>query len=376
MYGWKKTEQELGQHLRKIDPQEGPTIRSKKGPKYRQEILPVFQDPKKQAEYIRFLTNQPIYRIMGDIKNEPFFMWPVPLGGDPTRRDPNKYCSYHREKGHMTEKCYTLKKHLEDLAKAGHLHRYISDGQRQHYHEGPTTVHNTKPAARVIETIHTSRSNGHSYDRLKSDLKKAQHLREVFQVSEGSVMSKKPRMDFPRNEQQIFFSDEDLRDVQTPHDDPLVIKLRIGDSNVKRVLIDQGSYSEIMYPDLVHGLGLKQSDLQPYDAPLFGFSGESIRPMGRITLNVHTRPISLETEFIIIDVSSPYTAIMGRRWLHRLKAVPSSFHQKLCFPTDFGIMEIKGDQVTSKQCIMAAIKQSPPESKQKGRMAARCSKGL
>uniref|UniRef100_A0A2N9IV34 Uncharacterized protein n=1 Tax=Fagus sylvatica TaxID=28930 RepID=A0A2N9IV34_FAGSY len=144
-----------------------------------------------------------------------------------------------------------------DLAKAGHLHRYISDGQRQHYHEGPTTVHNAKPAARVIETIHTSRSNGHSYDRLKSDLKKAQHLREVFQVSEGSVMSKKPRMDFPRNEQQIFFSDEDLRDVQTPHDDPLVIKLRIGDSDVKRVLIDQGSCSEIMYPDLFHRLGLQ-----------------------------------------------------------------------------------------------------------------------
>uniref|UniRef100_A0A2N9HH77 Uncharacterized protein n=1 Tax=Fagus sylvatica TaxID=28930 RepID=A0A2N9HH77_FAGSY len=236
-------------------------------------------------------------------RNPARFPRPKEAGGvytDPTRRDPNKYCSYHREKGHMTEKCFTLKKHLDDLAKAGHLRRYISDGQSQHYHEGPTIIHNTKPAAR------------------------------------------------------IFFSDEDLRDVQTPHDDPLVIKLRIGDSDVKRVLIDQGSCSEIMYPDLFHGLGLKQSDLQPYDAPLFGFSGESIRPMGRITLNVHTGPISLETEFVVIDVPSPYTAIMGRRWLHRLKAVPSSFHQKLRFPTDFGIMEIKGDQVASKQCIMAA----------------------
>uniref|UniRef100_A0A2N9G4Z6 Reverse transcriptase domain-containing protein n=1 Tax=Fagus sylvatica TaxID=28930 RepID=A0A2N9G4Z6_FAGSY len=252
----------------------------------------------KEAGGVYTVFNQPIYRIMGDIKNEPFFMWPAPLAGDPTRRDPNKYCSYHREKGHMTEKCFTLKKHLDDLAKAGHLRRYISDGQSQHYHEGPTIIHNTKPAARVIETIYTSRSNGHSYDRLKSDLKKAQHLREVFQVHEGSVMSKKPRMDYPKNEQQIFFSDEDLRDVQTPHDDPLVIKLRIGDSDVKRVLIDQGSCSEIMYPDLFHGLGLKQSDLQPYDAPLFGFSGESIRPMGRITLKVHTGPISLETEFV------------------------------------------------------------------------------
>ena len=64
-------------------------------------------------------------------------------------------------------------------------------------------------------------------------MKKAQHLREVFQVVEGSVVSKKPRIDFLSSEQQIFFSDEDLRDVQTPHDDPLVVKLRIGDSDVK-----------------------------------------------------------------------------------------------------------------------------------------------
>ena len=98
--------------------------------------------------------------------------------------------------------------------------------------------------------------------------------------------------------------------------------------------------------------------------------------MGRITLTVHTGPISLEIEFIVINVPSPYTAIMGRRWLHRLKTVPSSLHQKLRFPIDFDIMEIKGDQVASKQCIMAAIKQNPPESKQKGKMAAQCFKGL
>jgi hypothetical protein len=39
-------------------------------------------------------------------------------------------------------------------------------------------------------------------------------------------------------------------------------------------------------------------------------------------------------------------------------------------------MEIKGYQVASKQCIMAAIKQHPPGVKQKGKIAAECSKGL
>jgi hypothetical protein len=39
-------------------------------------------------------------------------------------------------------------------------------------------------------------------------------------------------------------------------------------------------------------------------------------------------------------------------------------------------MEIKGDQVAYKQCIMAAIKQHSPWAKQKGKVVAECSKGL
>jgi hypothetical protein len=187
----------------------------------------------REVSGVHTVFNEPIYRIMAETKNEQFFVWPTPLGGDPSKRDPNKYCSYHRDKGHMTERCYSLKQHLEELAKAGHLRRYLGDGQKQHYHEGPIVAHNTKHAAKVIDMIHTSRPSGQSYNRLRSDLKKAQHLREVFQVAEGSVVSKKPRTDFPSSEQQIFFFDKDLRDVQTPHDDPLVVKLRIGDSDVK-----------------------------------------------------------------------------------------------------------------------------------------------
>ncbi len=67
----------------------------------------------KETGRIYMVFNKLIYRIMSEIKNEPFFMWPTPLGGDPSRRDPNKFCSYHRENGHMTERCYSLKQHLE-----------------------------------------------------------------------------------------------------------------------------------------------------------------------------------------------------------------------------------------------------------------------
>ena len=56
---------------------------------------------------IHTIFNETIYRIMAEIKNEPFFSWLIPLGGDPSRRDQNKYYTYHREKGHITKKCFS-----------------------------------------------------------------------------------------------------------------------------------------------------------------------------------------------------------------------------------------------------------------------------
>ncbi len=69
----------------------------------------------------------------------------------------------------------------------------------------------------------------------------------------------------------ISFSDEDLTDVQMPHSDPLVITLRIGNYDVKRVLIDQGSFAEVMYKGLYEQLSLKEVDLDDFSSPVFGF---------------------------------------------------------------------------------------------------------
>lgn len=64
------------------------------------------------------------------------------------------------------------------------------------------------------------------------------HLREVFHVGESLVTPKKHKSHHLTNYLHISFSDEDHRDVQTPYEYPFVIKLRIRDSDVKRVLIN------------------------------------------------------------------------------------------------------------------------------------------
>ena len=54
---------------------------------------------------------------------------------------------------------------------------------------------------------------------------------------------KKARLDI---QPALSFSDEDKIGTIQPHDDALVITLRIGGCDVKRVMVDQGSGVEIM----------------------------------------------------------------------------------------------------------------------------------
>ena len=59
--------------------------------------------------------------------------------------------------------------------------------------------------------------------------------------------SKKARLD---RSLVMGFLDEDKIGTIQPHDDALVITLRIRGYDVRRVMVDQGSAAEIMYPDL------------------------------------------------------------------------------------------------------------------------------
>ena len=59
-----------------------------------------------------------------------------------------------------------------------------------------------------------------------------------------------------------------------------MVTAQINDFIVKRVLVDQGSGVEVMYPDLFNGLDLKNEDLSKYDTPLVGFDGRMVIPKG------------------------------------------------------------------------------------------------
>ena len=135
-----------------------------------------------------------------------------------------------------------------------------------------------------------------------------------------------------------------------------MVTLRIDRYDVKRVLVDQGSGAEIIYPNLFKGLKLRFEDLTCYDYPLIGFDGKIVFLKGQIRLPVQTGTEIVEVNFIMVNAYSPYTTIMARSWLHAMRVVPSTLHLKVKYPSGDRVEELVGNQSMARQCIVAMIR--------------------
>ncbi|XP_075640525.1 uncharacterized protein LOC142612299 [Castanea sativa] len=196
------------------------------------------------------------------------------MSGDPARRNQNLHCQYYRERGHTTENCKTLWYHLEQLVKDGRLKQFLYRPNGQTDLKGSGTQGNTssRPPLGTINVIFAAPKRT------------------------GSCP--------PRVMTVTRLLPEDS------NHEPKRAKDRRYD--MKRVLVDQGSGHEIMYPNLYNGLGLKPGDLTSYDSPLVGFNGKMFIPMGQVKLPIQTGIEVIEVNFIVVDAYSPYTAIVAR----------------------------------------------------------------
>ena len=78
----------------------------------------------------------------------------------------------------------------------------------------------------------------------------------------------------------LGFLEQDKEGTDQPHEDALVVTVKISGFNVISVMVDQGSGVEIMYPDLYRGLGLTQKNLSKYDTPIVAFDGIVVTLVG------------------------------------------------------------------------------------------------
>ena len=148
-----------------------------------------------------------------------------------------------------------------------------------------------------------------------------------------------------RTDQDMSFNEADARGVKQPHNDPLVIMLTIEGFNTKRILVDNGSFVDIIYLPTFRQLKLDPRRLHPFDSPFVSFSGDRVYPKGIVTLTVTvgTYPVQLtrQLDFLVVDCPSSYNVIIGRPTFNKWKAATSTYCLKVKFPTDNGVGEVK-----------------------------------
>ena len=67
-----------------------------------------------------------VSQVLDEVRNEQFLRWRTQMKSDPTTRDNNRYCEFHRDYGHFTDDCIQLKKEIEYLIRRGYLRRFIA----------------------------------------------------------------------------------------------------------------------------------------------------------------------------------------------------------------------------------------------------------
>ncbi|XP_017233127.2 uncharacterized protein LOC108207179 [Daucus carota subsp. sativus] len=158
----------------------------------------------------------------------------------------------------------------------------------------------------------------------------------------------------------MAFDNADLEKVKFPHDDPLVITSMIGNSSVKRVLVDSGASVDILFYDVYEKMGYVDSQLTLSDMPIYGFNNAETKIEGMIqlpvTMGTEPRQATCLLNFLVIKASSTYNAILGRTGIHAFKAIPSTYHLKIKFPNRNGVGEEVGDQKMARSCYVGALK--------------------
>ena len=164
------------------------------------------------------------------------------MAGESTRRNQNFYCQYHQDHRHTTENCRNLWNYLDQLVREGKLKHFLhhSSGHQSQTHQEPQRDTALRPPLGTIYII------------LVALERTGMRPSRVFSVAqrpaeESQPESKRARMNFRTT---LSFSKEDKIETTQPHDDALLITLRIGDYDVKRVMVDGGSGAEVMYLNL------------------------------------------------------------------------------------------------------------------------------
>nr|XP_016450069.1 PREDICTED: uncharacterized protein LOC107774914 [Nicotiana tabacum] len=168
----------------------------------------------------------------------------------------------------------------------------------------------------------------------------------------------------------LTFSEEDTKALSQPHINALVISFLVNSFQIRRVLVDPGSSANIVRSRVIEQLRLLDQIVLATRA-LNGFNMASEMMKGEIIIPVTMASMTQDTKFHINQGDMRYNALFGQPWIHCIRAVPSTLHQIIKFPTKDGMKTIYGEQHAARKMFaihdVVPMLIPPPPDKPKGK---------
>lgn len=104
---------------------------------------------------------------------------------------------------------------------------------------------------------------------------------------------------------------------------------------VKKVLVDQGSSTDLLYLPTLRKMGILKKELKPFHGNLIGFFGEQVGVKGYVDLltSFIMSPLikTIDIRYLVIDYQTSYNTFLSQPSLNTLGAIVSTPHLAMKF---------------------------------------------
>ncbi|XP_070022627.1 uncharacterized protein [Nicotiana sylvestris] len=245
-------------------------------------------------------------------------------------------CKYHRTYGHRAEDCRQLREEVARLFNEGHLREFLSDRDKNHFRERDAGMKSEPEEPQHV--IHMIISG--------VDIPEG----PIFKRTKVSITREKRTRDY-LPEGTRTFSKKDTEALSQSHNDALLISILLNKVQVKRVLVDPGSSVNIIRSRVVKHLGLVDQIIMA-SRVLNGFNISNETTKGEIIRPVNVAGTIQDTKFHVIEGDMRYNALLGRPWIHSMRAVPSTLHQMMKFLMKDGMKIVYGEQHAANEIFV------------------------
>ncbi|GJY27675.1 reverse transcriptase domain-containing protein [Tanacetum coccineum] len=210
------------------------------------------------------------------------------------KKNASKFCEFHGEVGHTTDKCMHLKRQIEEMLKPEKLSHLIKE---------------------------LKQSNG-------KDQAKAAKKGKLQERTSHCQSTRIANKDYPKLSLLSRDSHSHLLGVEDGTEGPMIIEAEIGGHFIHHMYMDGGSSLEIMYEHCFN------------------------RFCQEIGNEEHST--SAWMNFMVVRSPSPYNGIIGRPGVKRIHAIPSTAHGMLKFPMTGRTVTLRSSRIVLLECTMVS----------------------